>query len=342
VSPQARGEKHGRTQVKVKMTDLTKDSEWIWDKEKFINRKFIMQEQYQTFLEEEHIPDVGRENDPFWEPDDSEVAIGSVHVYLTSLAYLIEVEESLAITDYKGNSCGHLAVHLVPCSAKGQLLDDDDFVEDPSELIGQSLHFKMGIQYARGLPSKFSKGETFCKYKVYMDESFSTTSSIKSTINPEYKHEKLFSFPSVTKQLVEYLSSTPLVVDVWGVQGTALKKGVEGKSTKELMSIERNKNNSRGMNSKGVPASVSEEIYKMQVEMNTFKRRMEMKERKLQRVMKVIQEHKQQGKTDISIPEIEKVFNSSDSKRLKAAAKLIADGERRKANTSGSQACVLQ
>ena len=30
-----------------------------------------------------------QERDPFWEPDDAEVFIGSVQVYLQSLAYLV-------------------------------------------------------------------------------------------------------------------------------------------------------------------------------------------------------------------------------------------------------------
>ena len=30
-----------------------------------------------------------KESDPFWEPDDAEVFIGSVQVYLQSLAYLV-------------------------------------------------------------------------------------------------------------------------------------------------------------------------------------------------------------------------------------------------------------
>lgn len=33
------------------MRDLTNDNEWVWDKNKFINRKFIMQEIYQNFVD---------------------------------------------------------------------------------------------------------------------------------------------------------------------------------------------------------------------------------------------------------------------------------------------------
>ena len=44
--------------------------------------------------------------DPFWEDPNTDVYIGSVHVYLQSLAYMIELEENLTITDYKGIECG--------------------------------------------------------------------------------------------------------------------------------------------------------------------------------------------------------------------------------------------
>lgn len=47
-----------------------------------------------------------QEKDPFWEPADTELLIGTVHVYLMSLSYLIDIAENLTITDFKGNSQG--------------------------------------------------------------------------------------------------------------------------------------------------------------------------------------------------------------------------------------------
>ena len=38
-------------QVKVKMKNLANDNEWLWDKNKFINRKYIMQEMYQNYTD---------------------------------------------------------------------------------------------------------------------------------------------------------------------------------------------------------------------------------------------------------------------------------------------------
>ncbi len=47
-----------------------------------------------------------QELDPFWEDPNTEVHIGSVHVYLQSLAYMMELEESLQVTDYRGMEQG--------------------------------------------------------------------------------------------------------------------------------------------------------------------------------------------------------------------------------------------
>lgn len=33
------------------MKDLLTDNEWIWEKNKFVNRKYLMQEMYQNFVE---------------------------------------------------------------------------------------------------------------------------------------------------------------------------------------------------------------------------------------------------------------------------------------------------
>ena len=33
------------------MKNLTNDNDWLWDKNKFINRKYIMQEMYQNYTD---------------------------------------------------------------------------------------------------------------------------------------------------------------------------------------------------------------------------------------------------------------------------------------------------
>ena len=53
VSPQVRGHKDGRTEVKVKMRHLVTDHIWMWSRNKFLDRKDHMQGMYQNYVEGE-------------------------------------------------------------------------------------------------------------------------------------------------------------------------------------------------------------------------------------------------------------------------------------------------
>lgn len=57
---------------------------------------------YQKFLDGEE-DDVVQEEDPFWEPTEN-VLIGSANVFLQSLAYGLEFDDRLTISDYKVRS----------------------------------------------------------------------------------------------------------------------------------------------------------------------------------------------------------------------------------------------
>ncbi|WAQ93614.1 KIF28-like protein [Mya arenaria] len=172
VSPQARGIKDGRTEVMVKM--LAQDgsgNDWLWDRNKFINRKYIMQEMYANFAEGDDDWDLPQERDPFWEPADTEKLIGTCHVLLQSLAFNIDLEEKLVISDFKGHDQGHVDVAIVPCTSDFKPVSEDDFVEDPKEL-------------------------SFCRYKFYLDKDYVQTDEISGTINPQFNHEKRVTIKS--------------------------------------------------------------------------------------------------------------------------------------------------
>ena len=51
VSPQARGLKEGRTEVKIKMRSLVNEHSWMWGRNEFLDRKYQMQEMYQNYME---------------------------------------------------------------------------------------------------------------------------------------------------------------------------------------------------------------------------------------------------------------------------------------------------
>ena len=102
--------KSTKPEVCVKMKNLENGTEFIWPKEKFLNRLYLMKEMYNNYEEEEEDWDLPEDNDPFKEDVNTEVNIGSVQVFLQPIAYMVEMKEQLEVTDLKGNKIGLMNV----------------------------------------------------------------------------------------------------------------------------------------------------------------------------------------------------------------------------------------
>lgn len=76
-------------EVCVKMKNLENGTEFIWPKEKFLNRLYLMKEMYNNYEEEEDEWDLPEENDPFQVDVNEEVLIGAVPVFLQTVAYMV-------------------------------------------------------------------------------------------------------------------------------------------------------------------------------------------------------------------------------------------------------------
>lgn len=51
------------------------------------------------------------------------------------------------------------------------------------------------------IASTSCQGETFCKFKFYLDHEMTETGRVAGTVNPSYAYEKQYSFTPVTKQV---------------------------------------------------------------------------------------------------------------------------------------------
>ncbi|KAK2141557.1 hypothetical protein LSH36_1080g00009 [Paralvinella palmiformis] len=340
VSPQARGEKHGRTQVFVKLKNLATKNEFMWDRDTFLNRYYMMQEMYQNFVDGENISAIAKVDDPFWEDPSTEMLIGCVHVYLQSLAYMIDMKEKLQITDFKGQNQGQLDIEIFPCTKDGKEIVDD-FVDDPNELVGKEMHVIVKILQARGIPKKFKM--SFCRYKFYLDDQ-PMKSAEGTGINPEYQLKKQLSFTPITKQFIEYLESEPLVIEVWGRQEPRPENSEL--TTEELMLKDKNKVNKPQQEE--TDDEDTEDMLQIDgqkvAELAMYKRRLERAENKVKKALAVVQKAKKNNQKMISVEEMEKVLSSGS--RLKAVANIIIQTEKIKRATdlgqNVSQACSLQ
>lgn len=204
------------TTVMVKMKNLLNGNTWLWERGKFMNRRYLIQDLYQKFLDGEDISKIPKEQDPFWEPTE-DVLIGSANVFLQSLSYALDFDDKITITDYKGQEEGFLKVHVTPCQKDGKHLEEDAFVDDPHELLDKPYHFKVTVQSAEIYKTRFSKGIQV-KYRVYKDEKLTETPLMKNTLKPNIKHSKIFTFKKITKEHLEFFESGCITFLVYGTQ----------------------------------------------------------------------------------------------------------------------------
>ncbi|XP_046450111.1 kinesin-like protein KIF28P isoform X5 [Daphnia pulex] len=215
-------EKMVPSQVYVKMKNLDHGTEYIWSKEKFFTRFDFMRELYRHHqMEINGEEEDGREiritddRDPFSESSDAVVIIGMTRIVLRSLAYLVEMQDHVPITDLRGIKIGVMKIALVPCAdSLGHQLQEDDLVDSSDQLIGKNLFFKFHIIGCRNLPPKFR--DLHCKYRFYGDKDDSKTKMYPYSSNLQFNHSRILSYEPVTREFVDYLNHGSVVVEVLG------------------------------------------------------------------------------------------------------------------------------
>jgi len=222
------GLQQGESTVMVKMKNLETNNKWMISRGSFIDRRFRMQALLRKLREdddeeepEEDDDDEDEGPDPFLvEADD--IVIGAATCFLQSLCYLIEFEDFLNIVDYKGRSEGKLSVGIYPCNEKGELLDTDDVLEDPKELIGQSLCYKINIQSAEIKKAKYAAGLHVRFHNEHLGTEEVRTPILKGSTTAEWKYEKMFKIPVVTEEILNWFMHGNIGFFVYGYQSDDL------------------------------------------------------------------------------------------------------------------------
>ncbi|XP_027465995.1 kinesin-like protein KIF28P [Zalophus californianus] len=205
-------------EVMVKVTHQRTHEVWIWSKAKFINRKFLMEELYQRFLEGED-GRVAQEDDPFWDPVEV-VHLGSAHIWLQPLAYCMKLEDQVEFLNCDGIEEAVLHIHVTPCSPAGQACGEEDVVIDPSELLGKRMDFQIGLVRCLGIKWLKEGAERGIQmgYRIYDLSSTFYTKPVWKIVNPQIEETVQFTALNASQEFLNYLQTNALIVDLWGLQ----------------------------------------------------------------------------------------------------------------------------
>ncbi|XP_045392909.1 kinesin-like protein KIF28P [Lemur catta] len=205
-------------EVMVKVTDWRTQQVWIWSKAKFINRKFLMEELYQRFLDGED-SHVAQDDDPFWDPVEV-VHLGSAHIWLQPLAYCMKLEEQVAFLDCEGLEEAVLHVSIIPCSPTGRAHGEEDMVIDPLEMLGERMDFQIRIVQCLGVKwlKEGARRGIQIGYRIYDLPNTIYTKPVWKIVNPQIEETIQFTALNASQEFLNYLQTNALIVDLWGLQ----------------------------------------------------------------------------------------------------------------------------
>lgn len=115
------------------------------------------------------LPEMDPNEDPFIDQMEP-LMIGTAIYKLEPLAYLMDNPTSVSIVSSTSQICGKLEINVSPVDTDGESeVPEDNFPDDPMDLLGQRIDFVVEIKKAIDLPADFCK-DVYCEYQFYIDD----------------------------------------------------------------------------------------------------------------------------------------------------------------------------
>ncbi len=230
--------------IAIRVENYEEGTVYYWTPDIFHNRYDLMKELFNKFSDEElDIQNLKNEDDPLWD-DAKPVLIGYSFYKLEPLSYLISNKSELAIVSPNGNMIGKLEADVFPYDDDGN--EFDEVPENPNEIIGQCLKYKVCIYAVKNIPKNFSS-DLKVEYQCFHDHTNLSTKlynkikkekneinenkndknieeideeSVTVQINEEFDHK----IDYLTKEDIDYMEKERLCFKIYAVE-TVEKKG---------------------------------------------------------------------------------------------------------------------
>lgn len=149
-----------RTDILIKVDNGEDNYYYQWDTDKFQNRLELMRDHLNQYFEDQTIPDYSdKDKDPFWDPPEP-LLVGTSYLSLKNLGYMLNNDLDAKILSSEGvqGTRGNLKLEYWPTAPDGVGEPEDDMLcDEPSELVGKEITFRVEIQSANGLPADLCK-----------------------------------------------------------------------------------------------------------------------------------------------------------------------------------------
>ena len=221
--------------ISIRVENYEEGTVYYWTPDIFHNRYDLMKELFNKFSDEElDLQKLKNEEDPLWD-EAKPVLIGYSFYKLEPLSYLIANKSELSIISPSGNMIGKLEVDVAPHDEDGE--EFEEVPENPIEIIGQCLQYKVCIYAVKNIPKNLSS-ELKVEYQCFNDHSNLSTKiynklkdkidennkdkniveideeSATVQINEEFEHK----IDYLTKEDIDYIGKEKLCFKIYAVE----------------------------------------------------------------------------------------------------------------------------
>ena len=213
--------------ISIRVENNEEGTVYYWTPNIFQNRYDLMKELFDKISDEElDIRNLKNEDDPLWD-EAKPVLIGYSFYKLEPVSYLIGNKFDCAIISPNGNIIGKLEVEVTPHDENGK--EFEEVPENPMELIGQTLYYKISILEVKNIPSNISHNLKV-DYQCFHDNNTTLSTGIvnpldgnkieKKEENVNVKINKVFEhkIDYLTKEDIEYFEKEKLCFKIYSIE----------------------------------------------------------------------------------------------------------------------------
>lgn len=208
--------------VHVEAINLEEKTIYHWSLSKFRNRYYFIKEILDKYLETNKFPNLSKEEDPFWDPQEP-LLLGVAYIKLLSLVYLVENIVEASILTLEG-AIGSLFLEIVPTDIlglKNLSFDDNYLIEDPSELLGRRLDFLLKIKEAIFPGNQYK--DIYIEYEIKKSngekEKFRSNTVYGTKHNPRFSYSFHHIIDKIDENVIEYLLNGEIQLKIYGIIG---------------------------------------------------------------------------------------------------------------------------
>ena len=236
--------------INIRVENHEEGTVYYWNIETFHNRFDLTKELFNKYMEEDlDINSLSKEDDPLWDEQD-ETLMGYAFFKLEPLAYLIAIKNEIKIINpYSGELMGIIEVEIIPHDDKNN--EFDEVPENPSDLVGQNLLYKIRIIKIKKLNINFCKNLRI-EYQSFYDKSINYTKiynqnekrKIEFDIGEEYEHKIEY----LTMEDIDFLQKENIKFKIFASEEVDKKERIKIPEKKKNQNILQNNNQNNSEN----------------------------------------------------------------------------------------------